>query len=172
MPIHPLVTQLRFARSELVRCLEGLNEADATRQILPMNSISWMVGHLANQETRYWVRLAQGISLYPELNDRVGYGKPPSTPLLKEMWELWREITAAADVYLDTVTPEILLTHFNFNGKPLDESVGTMLMRNIYHYWYHIGEASAVRQMMWHQNLPEFVGDMSLATYQKERSNV
>lgn len=172
MPPHLLVTQLRFVRSELVRCLDGISEADATRQMLPMNSISWMVGHLANQETRYWVRLAQGKALYPELNDRVGYGKPPSTPPLHEMWSLWKEITAAADVYLDTVTPEILLTHFIFNSKPVAESVGTMLMRNIYHYWYHIGEACAIRQLMWHQNLPEFVGDMSLATYQKERSNV
>jgi hypothetical protein len=30
---HPLVTQLRFARSELVRCLEGLSEADARRRL-------------------------------------------------------------------------------------------------------------------------------------------
>ncbi len=172
MPIHLLVTQLRFARHELVRCVDGVNEADATRQILPMNCISWIVGHLANQETRYWIRFAQSKSLYPELNDRVGYGKPASTPSLKQMWVIWKEITAAADVYLNTLTPEILLTHFTHNDKPLSESVGTMLLRNIYHYWYHIGEASAIRQTLWHQNLPEFVGDMSEAAYKRERSNV
>lgn len=168
MSPHFLVTQLRFARSELVRCPDGIDEADASRQLLPMNSISWMVGHLANQETRYWVRLGQGKALYPELNDKVGYGKPPNTPPLHEMWAVWKEITAASDVYLNTVTPEILLTHFIFNGKPVAESVGTMLMRNIYHYWYHIGEACAIRQMMGHQNLPEFVGDMSQAVYRSE----
>ncbi len=168
MSTHLLVTQLRFVRGELVRCLDGVDEADATRQIMPMNCISWIVGHLANQETRYWVRLGQGKSLYPELNDRVGYGKPASTPRLKEMWTVWKEITAAADVYLDTLTPEILLTHFTLNDKPLAESIGTMLLRNIYHYWYHIGEASAIRQTLWHQNLPEFVGDMSNAAYIKE----
>lgn len=168
MSPHFLVTQLRFARSELVRCPDGIDEADASRQLLPMNSISWIVGHLANQETRYWVRLGQGKALYPELNNKVGYGKPPSNPPLHEMWAVWKEITVASDVYLNTVTPEILLTHFIFNGKPVAESVGTMLMRNIYPYWYHIGEACAIRQMMGHQNLPEFVGDMSQAVYRSE----
>ena len=43
---HPLVTQLRFARSEFVRCLEGVSDEDARSRIMPMNCISWMVGHL------------------------------------------------------------------------------------------------------------------------------
>jgi hypothetical protein len=59
MQPHLLVTQLRLARSEFVRCLEGVSEEDAIRRLMPMNCISWMVGHLANQEHRYWVVLAQ-----------------------------------------------------------------------------------------------------------------
>ena len=47
---HPLVTQLRFARSEFVRCLEGVSDEDARHRIMPMNCISWMVGHLAAQD--------------------------------------------------------------------------------------------------------------------------
>jgi hypothetical protein len=43
-----------------------------------------------------------------------------------------------------------------------------MLMRVIYHYWYHTGEAAAVRQMLGHVELPEFVGDMDEATYRPE----
>jgi hypothetical protein len=54
------------------------------------------------------------------------------------------------------------------DGKPVDENIGTLLMRNIYHYWYHTGEASAVRQMLGHTRLPEFVGDMSTAAYRPE----
>ena len=42
---HPLVTQLRFARSELMRCLEGVSDQDARRRFEPMNCISWIVGH-------------------------------------------------------------------------------------------------------------------------------
>jgi hypothetical protein len=33
-----------------------------------------------------------------------------------------------------------------------------MLYRNIYHYWYHIGESQALRQMLGHRGLPDFVG--------------
>ena len=77
---HPLVTQLRFARSEFARGLEGVSEADGLRRLVPMNSIGWMVGHLANQEHRYWVAWAQQRDVAPGLHERVGYGTPASTP--------------------------------------------------------------------------------------------
>ena len=168
MQPHLLVKQLRFCRSEFVRCLEGVSEADATRRLMPMNCISWMVGHLANQEHRYWVIFAQQKNVVPELYNLVGYGKPASTPPLGEMWAAWRKVTTAADAYLDTLTPEILQEYLLRDGKPVDESVGTLLMRNIYHYWYHSGEAAAVRQMLGHTNLPEFVGDINVAPYRPE----
>jgi hypothetical protein len=28
----------------------------------------------------------------------------------------------------------------------------------IYHYWYHTGENAAIRQMLGHTNLPQYVG--------------
>jgi uncharacterized damage-inducible protein DinB len=166
---HFLVDQLRFARSEFVRCLEGVSEKDARHHHGPMNCISWIVGHLANQEHRYWVILGQGQDLAPGLNDLVGYGKPASTPSLGEMWDTWRTVTAAADRYLDTLTPELLQTYFEREGKPGPESVGTMLFRNIGHYWFHTGEAHAIRQMLGHADLPQFVGDLSRAPYRPER---
>ncbi|MCX6033558.1 MAG: DinB family protein [Chloroflexi bacterium] len=168
MQPHLLVSQLRFTRSEFVRCLEGVSEADAIRRIMPMNCISWMVGHLANQVHRYWVVLAQQKEVAPGLNELAGYGKPASTPPLKEMWAVWRQVTAEADEYLATLTPEIMQKTLLRNGKPVGESIGTLLMRNIYHYWYHTCEASAVRQMLGHAKVPEFVGDMSAAAYQPE----
>jgi len=167
--IHPLVTQLRFTRGELARCLEGVSDADARRRVEPMNCISWIVGHLANQENGYWAIVAQDQRLAPNLNQLVGYGKPASTPPLEEMWDAWRTITSAADRYLDTLTPELLQTHLEWKGKRLQESIGTMLLRNIYHYWFHIGEAHAIRQMLGHSDLPQFVGDMSAALYRPER---
>jgi len=166
---HPLVTQLRFTRSEFVRGLEGVSEADGLRRIQPMNSIGWMVGHLANQEHRYWVEWAQQKDVAPKLYERVGYGRPASTPSLAEMWAVWRTVTAAADAYLDALTPALLQTHLLRDGTPLAESVGTLLQRNLYHYWFHTGEAAAVRQMLGHPNLPDFVGDMGEAPYRPER---
>ncbi len=165
---HPLVDQLRFTRSEFLRALDGVTEEEGVRRFLPMNCISWMVGHMANQENTYWVRVAQGKTLAPELRDLVGTGKPASTPPLAEMWATWRLVTATADSYLDTLNPEVLVTHFDWKGKPVDENVGTLLLRNIHHYWYHIGEASAVRQMLGHTDLPQFVGDMTGVGYRSD----
>ena len=168
MSVHPLVTQLRFARSEFMRCLEGVTEDEAVKRPLPMNCLSWVVGHMANQENRFWAVRAQGKNVTPGLHERVGFGQPASTPPLDEMWELWQVATTTADDFLDTLTSKILQTHLIFDGKPLPESVGTMLMRNLYHYWFHIGEAHAIRQMLGHTNLPDFVGDMSNSIFAPE----
>jgi hypothetical protein len=162
---HPLVEQLRFTRSEFVRGLGDVPVADGARRLEPMNAISWMVGHLAWQEQRYWLFRAQGQVPYPELNERLAYGKPASTPPLDEMWAIWRAVTAAADPWLDALTTESL-------QRPLAEgfsSVGTFLRRTTYHYWYHLGEGLAARQLLGHSGLPDFVGDIdSEAPYRPE----
>jgi uncharacterized damage-inducible protein DinB len=159
------VIQLRFTRSEFVRCLEGVTPEDAVRRVLPMNCISWTVGHLANQENAYWNILAGGENQAPGLNDLVGFGKPASTPPLEEMWAAWRKVARSADAYLDTLDEARLREFFMWKGEPRPESIGTMLLRNIYHYWFHTGEAHAVRQLLGHTDLPQFVGNMSQATY-------
>jgi uncharacterized damage-inducible protein DinB len=163
--IQPLVAQLRFARSEFQRCLEGLSDEDARTRLVPMNSISWMIGHLANQEHFYWVYLGQGKNVVSGLNDLVGYGKPATTPPLDEMWETWRRVTSTADPFLDSLTAAQLETFFESRGRSMGESIGTMMLRNIYHYWFHTGEAHAVRQQLGHADLPQFVGDITAAAY-------
>jgi len=161
---HPLVKQLRFARSEFVRGLEGVTPAEGLVRFEAMNSLGWTIGHLANQENFYWVYLAQGVTIAAELRRLVGTGRPASTPPLDEMWDAWREVTAAADTYLDTVTREQLTHHFPFSTSTWKENVGTLLLRNAYHYWYHLGEGMAVRQMLGHTDLPQFVGNMGALT--------
>lgn len=165
---HPLVTQLRFTRSEFVRCLNGVAAQDAIHRIEPMNSISWIVGHLASQEQFLWLERAQGEILSAELYHLVGYGQPATTPPLDEMWQLWGNITSAADRYLDTITPEMLRTPLFQQDEETFEDVGTSLLRNIYHYWFHTGEAHAIRQALGHTNLPQFVGDLSKVRYALE----
>ena len=165
---HPLVTQLHFSRSELVRCLEGISDEDARHRFEPMNCISWIIGHLASQEHFDWVMVAQGGNLAPDLYKLVGFGQPPSRPPLEEMWAVWRSITNAADEYLVALTVQQPGTHLEWNGKPLPESIGTLLLRNTFHYWFHTGEAHAIRQLLGHPDLPQFVGDMSQAVYRPE----
>jgi hypothetical protein len=98
--------------------------------------------------------------LYPDLYKGVATGRPASTPPLDEMWQVWRDITHQADVYLETLTPAMLTTHLEWKGKPHAENIGTMLLHVIYHYFFHLGEAHANRQVMGHTDLPDFIGEM------------
>ena len=158
--VHPLVTQLRFTRSEFQRALVGLTEAEACRRFLPMNCISWNVGHLAWQEQRYFLFFAQTQMLLPQINDRFAYGAPASTPPLHEMWTAWETIIRAADLWLEALTIEKLQEHVVIDGQLTPYLFGSLLQRVIYHYWYHTGENLAIRQMLGHTDLPEFVGDI------------
>lgn len=166
---HPLVDQFRFTRSEWMRGLEGVTEEEGLRHFGTMNCISWTVGHLAWHEQRTFLQRPQNIILYPQLNELFAYGAPMNTPSLQEMLALWRSITVAADPYLDTLSTESLLTELLLNGQPVGQSLGSALRRITYHYWYHIGEIQAIRQMLGHTNLPEYVGDIETeAPYRPE----
>lgn len=156
---HPLVDQLRFTRREWLRALDGVPEEDACRRLLPMNSIGWIVAHLAWQEQRYWLTFAQGQTPVPVLNDLAGYGRPASTPPLGEMLGAWRTVTAAADPWLDTLAADQLSAPFALAGWRTT-TAGSLLLRVVYHYWYHIGEIMAIRQQLGHPNLPDFVGNI------------
>jgi uncharacterized damage-inducible protein DinB len=167
---HPLILQLRFTRSEFRRGLEGLSDADARRRLLPMNCISWNIGHLAWQEQRYWLTRLQGQTPLPHLNELVGYGRPACTPPLAEMWQAWQTITRLADPFLDTLTTEKLLEIHYLEDQQIEFTAGTLLQRVIYHYWYHTGENMAIRQMLGHTDLAEFVGDIDTeAPYLSEK---
>jgi hypothetical protein len=166
---HPFVDQLRFTRSEWLRGLDGVTDEDGRRHFGPMNCISWTVGHLAWQEQRYFLQRAQDVVLFPELNSSYAYGASMSTPDLTETLRIWHEVTQAAASYLDRLTSHALLGELLFDGKPVGQSVGSALRRLTYHYWYHIGEIQAVRQMLGHVGLPEHVGDIETdAPYRPE----
>ncbi|RPJ36243.1 MAG: DinB family protein, partial [Chloroflexi bacterium] len=77
---HPLVDQLRFTRSEFQRALRGLKDGKARRRFLPMNCISWNIGHLAWQEQRYFLFYAQGQMPLPEIDKSFASGAPACTP--------------------------------------------------------------------------------------------
>lgn len=157
---HPLVLQLRFTRSQFKRALKGITDEEARQRFLPMNCISWNIGHLAWQEQRYWLLFGQGKLLLPNVNETFCYGAPASTPALKDAWKAWNTITKAADPWLDTLTTEKLKQRVIKNGKPTQILFGTLLLRMTYHYWYHIGENMAIRQNLGHTQLPQFVGNI------------
>ncbi|MBX3015111.1 MAG: DinB family protein [Caldilineaceae bacterium] len=155
---HPLVTQLRFTRSEWLRALAGVTEAEARQRFLPMNSIGWIVGHLTWQEQRYWLTFSQGQTPFPELNTLVGNGRPASTPALATMLDTWHAVTQQSDPWLNTIT--IAKLEERIPRQDWETNVGSLLLRVLYHYWYHIGEIMAIRQQLGHTGLPDFVGDI------------
>jgi len=157
---HPLVDQFRFTRSEWLHGLEGLTEEEGIRHFGRMNCISWTVGHLAWHEQRTFLQRPQGIILFPELNEVFAVGAPMSTPSFKEMLETWQTVTQAGDSYLDSLTTDLLLSDLLLNGKAVGQTRGDALRRITYHYWYHIGETQAIRQMLDHQELYQYVGNI------------
>jgi hypothetical protein len=167
--VHPLVLQLRFTRKEFLRSVLSVSEADAQRRVMPMNCLSWNVGHLAWQEQRYFLHMTQGQMPLPEIDKQFAFGCPACTPALKDMLAAWRTITKAADPWLDALTPATLQSHVLRNGKPTQRQFGNLLQRVIYHYWYHTGENMAIRQMLGHTKLGVFVGNIDdEAPYQPE----
>jgi hypothetical protein len=165
---HPRVEQLRFARSEFQRGLVGVSAEDAIRRLEPMNSISWMVGHLAWHERLVWAVRGQGLTIEPIL-DAVATGEPASTPDLAEMWAAWERVTAIADPFLDGLRSSDLTVALPHDGRDKAPTAGDQLQRITYHYWSHCGESSAVRQLLGHPDVPQFVGPIErLAPYRAE----
>jgi hypothetical protein len=163
---HPMIEQLRFTRSEFLRGLEGLTAEDASRRLAPMNCISWNVGHLAWQEQICFLYGGQKKILFPKVAKAYAYGAPACTPPLDEVLSAWRTITAAVDPWLDALAPEDLLKTIDRGKNFGSYTLGSLLLRVIYHYWYHTGENLAIRQSLGHSNLPQFVGDIDhLAPY-------
>ncbi|HEY8635868.1 MAG TPA: DinB family protein, partial [Candidatus Limnocylindrales bacterium] len=83
--VHPLIEQLRFTRSEFRRGLRAVPAADALRRLEPMNSIGWIVAHMAWHEQRYWLTRGQDLTPVPELNEIARNGGPATTPPLAAM---------------------------------------------------------------------------------------
>jgi len=45
------------------------------------------------------------------------------------------------------------------SARPDQLIFGSLLQRTIYHDWYHTGENMAIRQLLGHTRLPDFVGN-------------
>ena len=157
---HPTADLLRFTRSEWVRGLRGVSEDDAARHFGQMNSIGWIVGHLAWQEQRTLLWRRQGKLLLPDLNVHFAFGAPMSTPSLKAMRAAWNKVTKASDPFLDALTTKDLVRDLPLDGKPSGQNLGSALRRMTFHYWFHIGQNIAIRKMLGHSNYGVYVGDI------------
>ncbi len=155
---HPLVDQLRFTRGEWLRALRGVPEQDALTRLDPMNSIGWIVFHLAWQEQLNLLTRLDGRTPVPSANEHGVNGEPASTPAFAEAMNAWRAITLATDRVLDGLDEARLAGRLP--NAPRTRLIGSAIQRIIYHYWFHIGEITAIRQILGHGEVPEFVGDI------------
>jgi uncharacterized damage-inducible protein DinB len=155
--MHQLAQLQHLTRREFLRGLEGVSDEDAGRRIEPMNCISWIIGHMASQEHAYFVAWPKGREREPEYA-AFGWGSPPSQPSLEEVMTLWRATCEAADECLHAADEEGLRQPVAAPDATVEgENLGTRIVRNIFHYWCHIGEISAIRQMLGHERPPQFV---------------
>lgn len=148
--MHALVETYHITRREFERNLVGLQEEDARKPIGPMNCISWIIGHAAHQQYTFFVDWAQGRGPDPRFQ-AYGTGNPASGPPLAVAMSLWQIACNEADVFLDSATDESLRIVYENN-----ENGGTLLVRSAFHIWCHLGEISAIRQILGHKP-PEFV---------------
>jgi hypothetical protein len=123
-----------------------------------MNSIGWIVAHMAWHEQRYWLTRGVGETPRPELNEIAANGGPATTPPLRAMIAAWRTVTTAADPWLDGLTAADLPAPLPGSGPK--RTIGSAIQRVTYHYWFHTGEILAIRQVLGHARLPEFVGNI------------
>src|SRR5262245_62195665 len=142
---HPLVDQLRFTRAALTQSLNGVTEEEGFRRFGVMNSIGWIVGHVANQEQRYWIWRIGHRPVVEGLQDLVGSGRPASTPSLATMLAAREAIIVAADPHLDALSgtdlgviycADPMLSGESTGALLHRETTGTLLQRVIYHQWF------------------------------------
>ena len=127
--MHTLVQMLELSRKEFERNLQGLTDDDARKRIEPMNCISWIIAHVANQHHMFFLVWPQGKEPDPRYA-RYGYGSPASQPPLDEAMSLWRGACKDSEAWLQTVTVEGLQKS---SPSPVTngESWGTLLVRCI-----------------------------------------
>jgi hypothetical protein len=158
---HPLIRQLRFTRSEFRRAIRTVSAEEAVARLHGLNSITWSIGHMAWQEQKYFLRWGQGRMPFPEIDPIYRSGAPSSTPPLDEVLPIWNSIHRETDPWLDTLTETSLRQPYvRPNGMPGGRIVGSLVQRVIYHYWYHLGQNMAIRRMLGHARLPQFVGNI------------
>ena len=152
--MHTLVDMLNISRKEFSRNLKGLTDPDARKRIEPMNCMSWIIAHVANQYHTFFVEWAQG----KERDERYlpyGFGSPASQPPLEEAMTLWNDACQRADLWLKTATDEDMKA-LPVTASPETENMGALTARCIFHTWCHLGEISSIRQILGHKP-PQFV---------------
>jgi len=159
---HHLVRYVQHTRRELRRAVEGMSIADLEHRVGGLNSVAWIVGHLARQEQTYWLT-ARDEPAVADL-DAFGHGEPAAAADFETVYQAWQRVTATADVWLAGLDEAALHTHVHGRSLFERENVGTLLTRVSGHYYLHIGQITAIRKLLGYP-VPPFVGSQAGAMY-------
>ncbi|MFT7587268.1 MAG: hypothetical protein ACI9EW_003710, partial [Cellvibrionaceae bacterium] len=151
--VHPLIEQMQFAKQKWLIGHDDLSAEEGGKRLGNANSIGWMVGHLAGFDQAVWLERPLGIVLN-EAVKACGYGRPASTPDSDEMLAAWHAIQE----HVNNVHKQLTADDLWICPGTSSENLGTLILRQMWHYWYHLGEMQAVRQAMGHENLAQYVG--------------
>ncbi|MEM7799317.1 MAG: DinB family protein [Chloroflexota bacterium] len=157
---HLLIEQLRFTKQEWLRGHVGLSAEDAQKRLGHSNSISWMVAHLADFDQAIWIVQRGQRPPVSEAVTACAYGQPASVPSFDEMMAAWHAIQDEIVEIQEAVTADDLNRPHGTNRVPAHENLATLIWRQTWHYWYHLGEMQAIRQALGHENLAQFVGSI------------
>jgi len=165
---HHLVAMLLVTRKEFLRALEGLTLSEGEIRVGGLNSIGWIVGHVAWQESFFWLECGQGRRV-PERLQPFATGRQGFVPEYERVLADWHEIASATEPFLRDLDHEALRRHFTHENPKVrdlltEENSGTLLTRCIMHYWSHIGEIACVRSLLGHK-APQFVGSLESCRY-------
>lgn len=158
---HPLILQLRFTRSEFARAVRGVTDEEAAQRPHGLNAIGWAVAHLTWQEQKYFLHYGQGVLPYRDVDRAFRPGAPASTPALDEALRTWRDVTRRSDPWLDALDVAAMAAPYRKrDGSDGGRIVGDLVQRVIYHTWFHLGQVVAVRRLLGHETVPQFVGNI------------
>ena len=146
-----------FTLSEFERGLEGLSDEDARVRMKKadgseMNAISWTISHIAG----HWL----GVAAYARSDDVPshlgrfgGREADPTPPALSDAFELLAEAKASLEWISEAGEGLLGEARDRLRYSRTHGNVGTALSKVVMHTWNHIGEISAVRQMLGHPTI-------------------
>jgi uncharacterized damage-inducible protein DinB len=161
---HHLVRYLQHVRREFLRALEGIDTSDLERSVEGLNSVRWMIGHLAAQEQAYWLE-PRGEPLVSEALFGYRRAVPERMESPERLLEVWWEVGARADEWLLTLSHDDLRGHLSGEGIVGIENIGSLLTRVIGHYYLHIGQITVIRKLLGYE-VPSFVGSQEGAYFE------
>ncbi len=162
MSLH-LVRYTIHVRRELRRAVEGMTESDLEKRVGGMNSVAWMIAHLAAQEQSYWLE-SRALPVVADLSF-LRKKDESATPNFAAMWAVWEDVIKQSDSYLLSLTETDLKHHFTTRKSFEIENIGSLLTRVIGHYYLHIGQITVIRKLL-DYDVPAFVGSQEGAYYE------